>query len=290
MKRSVFFLFFFIAIYLQAQQIKHVDFKVVGTLIEVTYDAVACSGKTFDVEIVFQDVLGKVYHPKSLTGDFKNVNCGEGKKINWDVLKDHENINSDLQVQLKVVSSDDLSVVKLGSHSWSMVNLNTEKFRNGDLIPEARTLADWKKAGENKQAVWCCFNNDATSCTKYGKLYNWYAVSDPRGLAPQGWHVASDEEWTELILVFGGQEIAGKAMKEKRADAKSEKDVFAGELFGYRNMDGKFYDSGQRLYWWSRTEQDTKLGWCRGLGNKQDNVSRIAFSKNFGFSVRCVKD
>ena len=105
--------------------------------------------------------------------------------------------------------------IKIGQQVWTTENLNVDKFRNGEIIPEAKTAAEWHKAGENKQAAWCYYNNDSSNGTKYGKLYNWYAVNDPRGLAPEGWHIPSDQEWTDLTNYLGGVEQAGAKMKSK---------------------------------------------------------------------------
>ena len=99
--------------------------------------------------------------------------------------------------------------IKIGQQVWMVENLNVDKFRNGEIIPEAKTDAEWKKAAENKQAAWCYYNNDSSNGTKYGKLYNWYAVNDPRGLAPKGWHIPSDKEWTDLTDYLGGIGRAG---------------------------------------------------------------------------------
>ena len=82
--------------------------------------------------------------------------------------------------------------VKIGNQIWMVKNLNVETFRNGDHIHEAKTLEEWKIAGENQKPAFCYYNNDPKNGTIYGKLYNWYAVNDPRGLAPAGYHIPYD--------------------------------------------------------------------------------------------------
>ena len=106
--------------------------------------------------------------------------------------------------------------VTIGSQVWMTENLNVDKFRNGDPIPEAKTYEEWKKAGENKQPAWCNYKNDPANGEKYGKLYNWFAVNDPRGLAPKGCHIPSDKEWTVLTDFLGGNKVAGTKMKSRR--------------------------------------------------------------------------
>ena len=81
-------------------------------------------------------------------------------------------------------------------------NLNVDKFRNSDPIPQAKTIAEWEAAGINKQPAWCYYDNDASNGEKYGKLYNWFAVNDTRGLAPIGYHIPTNKEWS-LFVSYG---------------------------------------------------------------------------------------
>jgi uncharacterized protein (TIGR02145 family) len=107
--------------------------------------------------------------------------------------------------------------VKIGNQVWMLKNLDVDTFRNGDSIPEAKTNKEWLIAGSEGNPVWCHYQNNLKAGKKYGKLYNWFAVVDPRGLAPIGWHVPSDEEWTILIDYLGGEEKAGVKMKSKKS-------------------------------------------------------------------------
>ena len=92
--------------------------------------------------------------------------------------------------------------VKIDNQEWMAENLNIDKFRNGDRIPEVKINEEWEKAGNEKKPAWCFYDNDPANGEKYGKLYNWHAVNDPRGLAPEGWHVPSDEEWKNFNRFF----------------------------------------------------------------------------------------
>ncbi len=82
----------------------------------------------------------------------------------------------------------DIPSVKIGENTWMVKNLDVSRFRNGDSIPEAKTKLEWAAYGMSKKAAWSHYNNDIGEGANYGKLYNWYAVNDPRGLAPEGWH------------------------------------------------------------------------------------------------------
>lgn len=115
----------------------------------------------------------------------------------------------------QVTQTGSYKSVEIGAQTWMTENLNVSTFRNGDPIPEAKTNEEWKRAGENKQPAWCYYENDPKNGVKYGKLYNWYAVNDSRGLAPVGYHVPSDAEWTKLTDFLGGKGGEGTKMKSK---------------------------------------------------------------------------
>ena len=188
-----------------------------------------------------------------------------------------------LQAQIKEV--------KIGQQVWMAQNLNVDKFRNGDPIPEAKSEEEWIKAGNNKQAAWCYYNNDSSNGTKYGKLYNWYAVNDPRGLAPKGWHIPSDKEWDVLT---NGKFQAGAKMKSKEGwnynGNGTNSSGFSGLPGGYRGSNGAFSPISLYGYWWSSTENVTSDAWDRRLSYNSGIVDRASISKGMGFSVRCLRD
>jgi uncharacterized protein (TIGR02145 family) len=185
-----------------------------------------------------------------------------------------------------------------GNQEWMTENLNVDKFRNGDPIPEAKTDEEWEKAGDNREPAWCYYDNDPANGEKYGKLYNWYAVNDPRGLAPKGWHVPSDEEWTTLTDHLGGENVAVTKMKSTsgwgdNGDESSNgtnESRFSGLPGGSRNYIGAFFSSGIIGNWWSSTEADTDFAWSLNLGYYGGDVGRDGSDKASGFSVRCLRD
>ncbi len=184
--------------------------------------------------------------------------------------------------------------VEIGDQVWMSENLNADKFRNGDLIPEAKTSDEWEAAGKNRQPAWCYYENDQENETPYGKLYNWYAVNDPRGLAPEGWRVPSDAEWNRLINFLGGAELAGHKMKSTWAwkDGGNGNNVsgFNGFPGGGRNTNGTFYSIGINGYSWSSSETNTSFAWYRNLYYNSGSVNRGKYGKSNGFSVRCLRD
>ena len=174
-------------------------------------------------------------------------------------------------------------------------NLNVSTFRNGDPIPEAKTDEEWKKAGENKQPAWCYYNNDSSNGNRYGKLYNWFATNDPRGLAPEGWKIPSDEDWRRLTDFLGGEEEStGKKMQSTFGWANNENGTnesgFSSFPAGNRNDIGNFRDSGVEGSWWSSTEYGKEVAFLltiRGWFSAPDIHSQ---NKKSGFSVRCLRD
>lgn len=113
---------------------------------------------------------------------------------------------------LGIVSITYSQTVTIGTQVWTTKNLDVSTFRNGEIIPEAKTNIEWEAAGKNRQAAWCYYNNDSTNGTKYGKLYNIYAVWDIRGLAPNGYHVPTSEEW-EVLEKSIDEVLGGDKMK-----------------------------------------------------------------------------
>jgi uncharacterized protein (TIGR02145 family) len=200
--------------------------------------------------------------------------------------------------------------VLIRTQTWQAKNLNVSHFRNGDLIPEAKTAIKWRKAGKKKRPAWCYYDNDPANGEKYGKLYNWYAINDVRGLAPVDWHIPRDEEWTIFSVFLGGDHVAGKAMMsstswKKNVDSSNVSD-FNALLGGYRQPNGKFYSDvytedrnvGNLFgaptvgvgYWWSASTFNDSDAWCRTLYDSKSGLYRSNSCKSYGFSVRCVKD
>ncbi len=202
-------------------------------------------------------------------------------------------------------NSNDLQGIKIGTQTWSAKNLDVSTFRNGDAIPEAKTEADWMEAGKQGKPAWCYYNNDPKNGKIYGKLYNWYAVNDARGLAPKGWHVPTDAEWTILtdyikeeiktstiLSHFEYDDFTTKMMANSGWDKKSNgtnESGFSALPGGRRDIYGNFIGIGDEVIWWCSTEYNTSNAWCRYIG-KFPFAQRNQWDKLSGFSVRCVKD
>jgi len=298
---SIIFLFSVSGVF--TQSIENVGFRSEGKAIVVTYDFFHSKADTeINVELVFKDPQGGVVTPKTITGDIKNVKPGESKRIVWDILSDGISLSGKYKAEVTIKKNTpvkntpviNLKSALLEKQSWATENLNVDCFRNGDLIPEAKTIQEWEAAGNAKSPAWCYYDNDPNNGAKYGKLYNWYAVNDTRGLAPTGWHVPTDAEWTILSDFLGGENQAGKKMKStsgwSASGNGSNSSGFSGLPGGYRNGGGDFSYGGGYGSWWSASEFNGSDAWDRELVSSSSRLDRRFYNKSNGLSVRCVRD
>lgn len=190
------------------------------------------------------------------------------------------------------VDGNSYSKVVIGNQTWMQKNLNVSKYRNGDPIPQVTDPTAWIGL---TTGAWCYYNNDPANGSTYGKLYNWYAVNDYRGLAPSGYHVPSNDEWTTLTTFLGGDQVAGGAMKattlwHSTNVAATNSSGFTGIPGGYRKENGTFFVIGYGTYWWSSSEYNLPFASYLTL----NYTSGGSFSSNgyeyLGLSVRCVRD
>jgi uncharacterized protein (TIGR02145 family) len=195
---------------------------------------------------------------------------------------------------------------KIGDQWWMVENLKVTHYRNGDYIPEVTGTAAWAALFTG---AYCKFNNDINNIALYGLMYNWYAVNESRNIAPEGWHVAGDEEWKELELYLGmnssevdnyfawrGTDQGGK-LKEAGISHWVSPNSGATNIWnfsalpgGARNDDGTFENITLYAHYWCGTEYDLADAWGRSFGYDQSGIGRYYYSKRGGASIRCVKD
>ena len=187
-----------------------------------------------------------------------------------------------------------MPAIAIGTQQWMRENLDVLTYRNGDIIPQVTDPTAWAAL---TTGAWCYYNNDVANGAIYGKLYNWYAVNDPRGLAPTGWHVPTDDEWTTLSTTLGGDAVAGGKMKVAGTTrwttpntGATNESGFAGLPGGGRFNFGAFFDVGDFGYWWSSSENGTTYAWLRLLLYGDGVIGRGFNGKGNGFSVRCLRD
>ena len=181
-------------------------------------------------------------------------------------------------------------LVAIGDQCWFAENLRSEHYANGDAIPSGISNSSWENTTSGAVAF---YNNDVGYLETYGRLYNWYAVDNSRGLCPSGWHVPTDGEWTALTDHLGGSSVAGSQLKSSPSDSPSwdgtNSSGFSALPGGRRLYDGNFSLVGYSGYWWSASP-NLNFAWFRNLYSDVDNVSRSSSSQRSGLSVRCVRD
>lgn len=190
----------------------------------------------------------------------------------------------------------DMPTILVGTQEWMQTNLDVTTYRNGDEIPEVTNHNEWIYL---TTGAWCYYENNSENGKTYGKLYNWYAVNDPRGLAPSGWHVPSDAEWTALIDYLGGNKVAGGKMKattnwsDPNTDANNSSG-FTGLPGGFRFHSNSiiFASNGFVGYWWSSSESEYSKNSAGFFYMDYDSSSATigGYDKTMGLSVRCLKD
>jgi uncharacterized protein (TIGR02145 family) len=200
------------------------------------------------------------------------------------------------QIEFSTLNKEDslLESVKIGTQIWTSRNLEVSTYRNGDPIRHASTEQEWQDAASKGEGAWSYYNHDPKNGEIYGKLYNWYCVKDSRGLAPSGYHIPSDLEWSLLSEYLGGEEIAGFKMKSTSGWSKGgngdNSSGFNGLPGGYCSDNGSFASITGNGYFWSSSENSANVAWYRDLTNYYTVVNRKFSSKNNGFSVRCLRD
>jgi uncharacterized protein (TIGR02145 family) len=188
-------------------------------------------------------------------------------------------------------NSDDITI---GTQVWTGCNLNVDTYANGDPIPEVTDPTAWAAL---TTGAWCYYNNDSGNNVIYGKLYNWHAVNDPRGLAPTGYHVPTSAEWTTLTTLLGGETVAGGQLKEsglchwETPNTGATNSIgFAALPGGFRSNSGIFQNINFGGEWWTSSENSSTYASDRQMQFNAINASSSSSLKEFGFSVRLIQD
>ena len=206
--------------------------------------------------------------------------------------------------QVKDIDGNVYKTIQLGTQRWLTKNLEVTTFRNGDPIPHIQDFDQWMDAGMAEEPAWCYYHNKTENGEEYGKLYNWYAVIDPRGIAPAGWHVSSSAEWLELIEMLGGEEQA--AIKLKSVSLWKPPRYIENPHYNGNNCSGlNIKPSGGRFHQ-SYVDFFYHLGYVAFFWIPENSVLEnhaMSFSvsdsgklntdgdyRNIGMAVRCVED
>ncbi len=189
--------------------------------------------------------------------------------------------------------------VKIGSQVWTSENLNVEQFRNMDSIQEAKNIDEWKQALNEGKPAWCYYEFNEASGLVYGKFYNWYAVNDPRGLAPKGWHIPEYQEWESLFNTVG-LNLAWDKMVDAtgwmKGMSKTSNETGFSVLGGGLCGESSFGGIGMETAFWCASKDTSSIqnnsnlltihfgiSWAPGIG-------KVFGEEKGGMYVRCVMD
>jgi uncharacterized protein (TIGR02145 family) len=285
MRNCIFiFLFILFALAVEAQTVRNVKATQEGQNIAISYELI-CAQPT-EINLFLSEDNGQTWNAvkTAVSGDVGSRITQGSKVIYWDVLQSKEKLVGNAFVfKVKVKESiEEIKSVRIGYKIWMAENLNVDHYRNGDPIVERKDPGQWSSLNSG---AWCYYNNNLGNGKIYGKLYNWYAVNDSRGICPQGWHIPSRDDWQNLERDLGGVEDAGVKLSSSTG--------FNAVFGGLRNNNGYFNGLDSYGYWWSRTEYAnyySKESYYRSLSIDRASLYEGIELKSYGFSVRCIKD
>jgi uncharacterized protein (TIGR02145 family) len=204
--------------------------------------------------------------------------------------------DSVLRAAEKDIAGHTISSVSIDGQVWMQENLDVSRYRNGDKIRYAATNQDWLDAAAKGEGAWSYYKNDAGSAGKYGRLYNWYAVHDPRGLAPSGWNIPTSEELNKLATALGSKPVGGGKLKSAESSleispnyAADNSGRFCALPGGMRGTGGDFMLMGNNAFFWSSSESTSLISWYTIVGYHPPIVVQSTEHKADGMSVRCIR-
>jgi uncharacterized protein (TIGR02145 family) len=196
-----------------------------------------------------------------------------------------------------------INYVKIGGQIWMVNDLDVDRFRNGDIIPQAKSNLEWENARKHKKPAWCYYNNDSLNGEKCGKLYNWYAINDTRGLSPYGWHVTTCKDWDIAMEYLGGEKTAAWKMLSiewnylELGFKVSNESGLSLQPGGIRFADGEFSRRGGTNWWLenycdnaSKKLQSIMFYFVEEVTDFTAHINKVSSEENAGNYVRCVKD
>jgi uncharacterized protein (TIGR02145 family) len=277
--------------YLYSQDITNIRFEQEGKKVNIYYDITGAKGmQKFDIKIFCSEDDGQTWgNPlKSVTGAVgKNRTAGYNKKITWDVLADREKLTGDIKFRIKAIIAGSFEG-NSGIFSDSRDRKKYKWVRIGTQIWMAENLNYYTSTDS-----WC-YDNKSSNCKKYDRLYNWKTA---KKVCPDGWHLPTDAEWTTLTDYLGGESLAGGKLKETGTThwdnpntGTTNESGFTGLPGGYRYGNGTFHYIGSDGYWWSSTEYSSTTAWYQTMYYSLSYIFRYNYHKEYGFSVRCVRD
>jgi len=233
----------------------------------------------------------------SLLISFTYLGCNKDKN---DTLEETL-LNKDLHYgEVSDLDGNIYATIKIGNQNWMAENLRTSHYANGDLIPNVPESNEWINL---TSGAWVHYENNPELNALHGKLYNWHAIQNAKGICPKGWHVPSNEEWNTLLNYLGGKEIAGGKLKSKLLNAwafhfngqstesePNNESGFSSVASGSRSVDGMFGLMSFRATYWSSNEYSASDAYTREIFWNGDAAGSFNEYKKNGYSCRCVQN
>ena len=291
-------------------------------IVDIYYDVSDADGDLVTITLQLSDDGGTTFtiEPTQTTGDIgADIEQGTNKHIIWEAGEENFTLEGN-QYQFKVIADDTIyctdidgnvyETVIIGEQIWTTTNLKVTHYRNGDPIPTGYNNSEWSNLDDTETGAYAVYNDQESNADTYGYLYNWYAVDDSRNIAPEGWHIPTDEEWMELEMYLGmseseanstgwrgtdeGSQLAGRADLWNSGDLENNANFgtsgFTALPAGYRSSGGYYYHMGDYGCFWSSTESTSVNAWPRVLYCYYSVVYRYTDGKENGFTVRVLKD
>jgi len=301
-------------VYLYAQIVSDFNFKNDTQVVVMNFRIKECpTKKYYDVKLSVSNHLG-VYSPKFLIGDFQQVDCFGLKTIKWNKNSDSISFSDKDKIKIEltevekspIVFNQNLSysnlvdfdknnykTISIGKQTWMAENLRVKHFKNGDKLEEFSEEKIWS---ELKNPAWTNYNFDATYDRSYGKIYNWLAVHDKRGICPSGWRLPKIGDW-QVLSAYIGKHYSGALLKEVGYSKWKTPNSEASNSYGFTGVPGglideesKFKKIGELGSWWSSSVYSNDYITTANLFFSDSKLEIGATSNSHGLSVRCIKE
>jgi uncharacterized protein (TIGR02145 family) len=256
-------------------------------------------------QIVFQESLAQNNRPLKNASSEIRMQFNDGDRLLFTGTQDkYTTVVVDVPSQNKTIpfrfvactdaDGNHYPVVQIGDHLWMAENLKTTSYNNGDLIPLITDNSQWQSAASG---AYCPYENNAALAEDYGMLYNWYAITDSRTIAPPGWKIPDFDESIAFAKSLVGDKAVGGLLKETGLTrwiapntGASNATGFTAVPGGIRWVNGSFSSLGYYGYWWCPSDNDETHSYAFGLNNASDSLKFYIGEKNYGLSVRCLKE
>jgi len=298
----------------QAQIITDINFEIDSNIVVVNYRVKECpTKKYYNVQLAASTNKG-VYTPKYMMGDFQQIDCFGLKTIRWNNIFDSIQFSETDKIRVELeevnrvpiifnrelkydkivdVDKNSYNTIKIGNQIWMAENLKTTRFKNGDRLNQFLENNLWQ---DSDKPTWVHYNFDTTYNRSYGKLYNWLAITDKRGLCPSGWRVPKIGDWQQLVK-YVGKVSPGGLLKEVGTSKWKIPNAYSSNFYGFTATPSGFIDSennfvklGEQASWWSVSVYLNDYVSTSHLTYSEDKFEIKATPNSIGLPVRCIKE